>query len=111
MADLRNIIRGDTHTINLTFPEDITGSTVFFTVNADREPPTDVDAVVIKEVTVHTVPEDGQTTIILDPADTDSIAPGQYWYDVQLKRADNTITSLPKGKFIIVSDITRRTSP
>jgi hypothetical protein len=115
VAKIKNVIRGDTHTINLTFSEsgtavDITGYTVFFTVNASNSPTTDSAAVIEKSVTSHIAPTLGQTRITLDASDTDAITPGTYYYDIQLKDGSSNITSLPKDKFIIVSDITRRTT-
>jgi hypothetical protein len=115
VSKIKNVIRGDTHTIDLTFREsgtaiDITGYTLFFTVNASNSPTTDSAAVIEKSVTSHLAPTLGQTRITLAPSDTDSITPGTYYYDIQVKDGSGNITSLPKDKFIIVSDITRRTT-
>lgn len=115
MAKIKDVIRGDSHTIPLTIenngtPVDITGFTVFFTVNADSDPIDDSGAVIEKSVTSHTDPTNGKTLITLDPDDTTSLTPGNYWYDIQIKDTSDNITSIPKDKFIIVSDITRRTS-
>lgn len=115
MAKITNVIRGDTHTINLTItdngtPLNITGYTVFFTVNASKEPADDSAAVISKTVTVHTAPTLGETTISLAPSDTTNLAPDSYWYDIQLKDGSGNITSFAKDRFILVSDITRRTT-
>ena len=110
MADITGLIRGDGHTINVTFPTDITGSTVFFTVNEEADPASDATAAIQKTNTVHTDALNGITTIVLDPADTADIAAGVYFYDLQLKTAGGVISSVPKGKFTLESDITRRTS-
>jgi hypothetical protein len=77
VAKIKNVIRGDTHTINLTFSEsgtavDITGYTVFFTVNASDNPTTDSAAAIEKSTSSHIAPLLGQTRITLDAADTNS---------------------------------------
>ena len=109
MADITGLIRGDGHTINVTFPTDITGSTVFFTVNEESDPASDTTAAIKKENTVHTDALNGKTTFILAPEDTADMAPGVYFYDLQLKSAGGIISSIPKAKFVLESDITRRT--
>lgn len=114
MAAIKNVIRGDTHTLSLvitgaTGPVDLTGSTVFFTVNANKEPADDTAAIIHKVVTIHSDPLLGKTIIKLDPADTDSLTPGKYWYDIQVKDSFGDISSLPKDLFTIVSDISRGT--
>ncbi len=116
MSKIKNVIRGDSHTINLSVihsdntPVDLTGGTVFFTVNASDDPTDDTGAVIEKSVTSHTDPTAGLTSIALAPDDTNSITPGTYFYDVQIKDASGNISSLPQDKFVLVADITRRTS-
>jgi hypothetical protein len=115
MAKISGVIRGDSHTINLTItdggsPVNLTGYTVFFTVNADKDPVSDSAAAIEKDITSFISPTSGEATIELDPADTNSLEPGGYWYDIQLKDGSGNITSFPKDRFTIVSDITRRTT-
>ena len=108
------MIRGDTRTITATFvdssgsPLDLTGGEVFFTVNASSEPSDDTSAVITKDVTSFSAPTTGVATITLASTDTNSITPGNYWYDVQFVSSGGVVTSLAKQKFIIKSDITRR---
>ena len=108
------MIRGDTRTITATFTDsdgvvlDLTGGTVFFTVNASAEPTDDSAAVVSKDVTSFSAPTTGVATITLDAADTTSVTPGTYWYDVQFVSAGGVVTSLAKQKFVLKGDITRR---
>ena len=109
-ADITGLIRGDGHTINVTLPMDITGATVFFTVNSEADPASDSTAAIKKEVTTHTDAANGKTTIVLDPVDTESMEAGVYYYDFQVKAADGSISSIPKAKFKLESDITRRTT-
>ncbi len=116
MATKISIIRGDTRTISASFVDsdgvalDLTGGTVFFTVNANSSPSDDSAAVVSKDVTSFAAPTTGVATITLAAADTTSVTPGTYWYDVQFVSGAGAVTSLPKEKFIIRSDITRRTA-
>lgn len=115
MAKIKDVIRGDSHTINLTITNagtavNLTGYTVFFTVNASESPSDDTGAAIQKTVTSHSDPTNGKTVITLAPADTSSLTPGTFWYDIQLKDGSGNITSFEKDKFILVSDITRRTT-
>lgn len=113
MAKVIRIIRGDSRDIDVTFtdssrnPIDLTGGTVFFTVNASNAPSDDTAAVIEKDVTVHTAPTLGQSRISLENADTD-ITPGTYYYDVQFVDTADEVTSLEQSKFIVKADITRR---
>lgn len=108
------MIRGDTRTITATFVDsdgtalDLTGGTVFFTVNASPEPTDDTTAVVQKDVTSFDAPTTGVATITLSSSDTNSVTPGTYWYDCQFVSSGGIVTSLDKAKFIIKGDITRR---
>lgn len=108
--------RGDTDSITVTFDNtDLTGATIFFTAK-----PTisngidDSDAVIDITVTdfspLGNDPENGTVVIPIAPADTNTVTPGDYFYDIQAKLADGTITSIPVHKLTIVADITRRTS-
>lgn len=115
MASVKiEMIRGDTRTITATFVDsdgvaiDLTGGTVFFTVNASSEPTDDTSAIVEKDVTSFSDPTSGVATITLDSADTNSATPGTYWYDCQFVSSGGVVTSLDKAKFIIKGDITRR---
>lgn len=105
------IIRGDDASIGFTFSGiDLTGATVFFTAKPTiSNSADDSDAVISVEVSSHDDPENGVTTIPLTASDT-NITPGEYFYDIQIKLADGTITSIPVRKMEIFGDITRRTS-
>lgn len=109
------IIRGDSASIAFEFtesgsPADLAGAIVFFTAKPDlTNDITDSTAVIAVEVTDHTDPAGGKTTIPLSDNDTD-VTPGIYWYDIQVKRSDGTIASIPARKLEIVADVTRRES-
>src|SRR5688572_22316142 len=115
MTKIKDIIRGDTRNIDVTFyesdgttPIDLTGGTVYFTVNSSNDPADDTTAAISKDVTDHTAPTLGTTRITLDPADTEDLTAGTYYYDVQLKDADDNVVSTKSDKFIILADIGRR---
>lgn len=109
-----NVIRGDNRTINLTFLEsdgstaiNLTGGTVYFTVNLSSNPSDDTSVAIAKVVTTgFTDPTNGKHTIELLPADTD-IDPNSYWYDAQFTDSSGNKLSSYRGKFIVQSDVTR----
>lgn len=111
---INNVIRGDTRTVSLTFldtdgttPIDLTGGTVYFTVNSSSDPANDSDVEFQKEESSSfTNATAGQHTFTLDHTDT-NIDAGTYWYDASFKDASENYLSAYRGKFIIQSDITR----
>jgi hypothetical protein len=114
MTDI-SLIRGDTSSITFELteggtPSDLTGSTVFFTAKpALTNDITDTTAVIAIEVTNHSDPTNGITIIPLTSSDTD-VNPGLYYYDIQVKRQDNSIVSIPNRQLEVFADVTRRTS-
>lgn len=110
MAEILNFTqeRGDTFNLPIQFGENITGWVIFITLkkNIDDE---DEDAVVSKEISDHTAPLDGITIIELTAEETTNLL-GSYYYDIQYKETDDTITTLLKGTITFVKDITRRIS-
>lgn len=110
---IANVIRGDTRTINLTFLQsdgstavNLTGGTVYFTVNSSSDPASDSSVAFQKTATSFTDATAGEHTFTLTHADTD-IDPGTYWYDAQFKDAVGNYLSSYRGKFIVQSDVTR----
>jgi len=107
------IIRGDDITLNMTFTNDdgsalnLTGSTVFFTVTADNTKANDNNAIITKDISVHTTPLGGLTTIQLSDTET-SVAVGDYKYDFQLRDSGNKIKSTRTGTFSVLQDTTKR---
>lgn len=115
MSKVANFIRGDSRTVTLqayqsdgVTPLNLTGATVFFTVSPSASPADDTTAVIQKTITSHTAPLLGQTAFTLANADTQSIAPGTYYYDVQVKDAAGNVISQKASTFQIIADITRR---
>jgi hypothetical protein len=112
---IKDVIRGDTRTINLTFlqadgitPIDLTGGTVYFTVNTSSDPSSDVlpTMVIQKTDTSFTDATNGKHTITLTHTDT-NITPAEYWYDAQFVDSTGGYVSAYRGQFIVQSDITR----
>lgn len=107
--------RGDDVALNLTFKDstgaaiNITNYTVFFTLK-DRKSDADAQAVLSKNITVHTAPVSGQTQIALTAAET-AVLKGTYYYDISYKTGTNgTNKTLDSGVFTFKEDITIRTS-
>jgi hypothetical protein len=110
------IIRGDSQSIAVTFEDedgnalDLTGKTVFFTVkDIDDDADNDDDALIKKEVTNHTDPTAGKTTITIASTDTD-LTPNDYVFDLQVKDIVGNIMSTQRSVLEVVADVTRRTS-
>lgn len=110
---INNVIRGDTRTVNLTFldtdgttPLNLTGGTVYFTVNTSSDPTDDTSTSIQKSATSFTSATTGQHTFTLTPTDT-NIAAGTYWYDAEFVDSTSAKLSSFRGKFIVQSDITR----
>lgn len=112
------IYRGDNKTWILTFvdgitPVNLTGQTIFFTVKKQNiyvESSSDTtDALISKTITAHTNPTGGISSLALVPADTSSLTPATYKYDMQLKDGSGSILTFITGNFTILADVTRRT--
>lgn len=108
--DITNVIRGDTYTVNVNLKQDLTGSTVFFTVSPEENPENDDDAIIKKVITTFDEPTEGKFSFQLLPSDTYEIEPDLYWYDIQIVRGPDLVQSTQKARFGLVSDITRRTA-
>ena len=104
-----SVYRENTKNIRLAFDGvDLTGATVYFTVKTEADDnPTDTTAIIKKDVTTHTDAINGQTNIALTPSDTD-VAPGDYFYDIKLKKADGQQQTVDIGKFIVKAAYTNR---
>lgn len=110
---IRDVIRGDTRQVNCTFldtdgvtPINLTGGTAYFTVNEDSDPANDGTAVIQKTATSFTDATNGEHTFTLTHDDT-NIDAGEYWYDVQFVDSNGAYVSSYRGKFTVMSDITR----
>lgn len=109
------IVRGDDEAITVTVTDkdtgdaiNITGYTIMFTVRSDVDATDDTTALIKKDVTTHTTPAEGITTINLTHEDT-AVAAGNYRYDVQYKDTQNKIKTILIGDIEILQDVTKRT--
>lgn len=110
--------RGDTRTLNIQVnqsdgvtPFNLTGCTVYFTVNVSKTPAddgTDSSAILKTSTNSFVAPTTGLATITLTNTLTQPIPGGKYYYDVQLKDGSGNITSLGQSTFTVVDDITTR---
>lgn len=111
LADGKGLIRGDDYTIKVTLNTDITGATVFFTVNEEDNPATDSTAAFqkVNSPLDHEYPAIGKTNFFITGEDTAPLEPGTYYYDLQVVTPGGRVASTRKGKILIDSDITRNT--
>lgn len=100
--------RGDTQTYTLYFydengaREDITGSTVRFTVKV-KSSDLDSAAIISKIVTNHTDPTNGETQISLTSTDLATV--GRYIFDIQVTFATGDVKTIVEGNLIITQDV------
>ena len=111
---MREIFRGDNQPYTLSFlqadgitPLPITGWKIYFTMKRHLAD-SDDDASLKVDVTEHDDPENGLTSIHLSNGQTDSLKPGNYFYDIQVKKLDGTIKTLVAGQIKVLADVTRR---
>lgn len=107
------VVKGDSVELKVTLtdsngnPIDLDGYTVYFTAKENYSD-SDDDAVIQKDVTSHTTPASGITTITLDSSNT-NIDARYYYYDIQAKDAAGNIQTPITGKFIVNPQSTERT--
>jgi hypothetical protein len=120
VAKLKNLIRGDAFSLTIPVrnadgtPFDFTGYKVFLTVKRSVDDTgemtlDDSDAVLQVEVSSVSNPTAGTVVIPVSSADME-IAPGTYYYDVQFVPSSGEPWSLHYDDFIVIPDVTRRTS-
>lgn len=113
--------RGTTYALTVNYRENgvaasIAGSTIRFTVKASEFDSDDTDATALgglkKTVTTHTNPAGGVSTIVLNPADSQDVTPGTYYYDVKIDRTSDGVTvyKLDEGSFVLDASPTNRLS-
>lgn len=133
---IKNFIRGDTRVLAIPITKsdgtafDLTGCEVFFTVNASNNPTADNDSsavIALKQSAPFSCPAactvngvsyttnqntttSGIAWLTITNTISQDIAPGTYYYDVQLKDSSGNITSLLQNQFTVVADITRSIS-
>lgn len=72
-------------------PLNITDYTIYFIVKRSRRD-SDDDVVISKAITNHTVPIEGESQISIPASETAVVSPGIYYWDMFLKRKDDTIS-------------------
>lgn len=112
MAQLK-INRGTTYTIGIVYKRNgeattLVGATVRFTVKDVEwdDDMTDASAVVQKNVTDGN--SSGEATITIDPADTDTLEPAKYYYDIKVEQADGEIYKIDEGTIKLDGSPTNR---
>jgi len=112
MATIK-INRGTTFTIGVNYQRNgvaatLVGATVYFTAKTAEftTDATDADASVKKDVTNGTAL--GEATITLNPADTISLLPGKYFYDIKVKEAGGSIFKIDEGTIKLDGSPTNR---
>lgn len=114
MTKLSPLFRGDSREYSLVFTDsagtaiDISGWKVYFTLkkNALKN---DDNAPLKKDVTDHEAPTEGKTKIVLAPSDTNTLQPGDYVFDIQVKKPNGDVITVVKGELKLEADVTRRT--
>lgn len=86
-------------------PQDITDWIVYFSVKKFGHLPDD-QAIIYKEVTAHTNPTAGETTISILAADTASDAVDNYSYDILIVDDQGKRQSSQTGTFVLEQEIT-----
>ena len=107
--------RGTTFTIDIVYKKNgvaasLTGATIRFTVKtAEFDSSTDDStALVSKNVTSHTDASNGLSAIVLNPADTATITPGKYRYDIKVAEAGGAVYKIDEGVLTLDGSPTNR---
>lgn len=106
-------IKGDNYPLDIQILNedgdaiDLTNCTVFFTVKRTVLD-TDAMALISVDVTTHSSPTTGETSIPLTSTQTNLV--GEFEYDVKIKTVGGVITSVFKDKIIFTDHVTIRTS-
>ena len=102
------MIRGDSESITVTLADTDgntldfeEGDTIFFTVKESVH----TAKIIFQNIVVEF--DNGEAIIEILPEDTNQLRPKEYVYDIQLTRADGSVTTIIKpSKFIIEGDVT-----
>jgi len=102
------LICGDDRSLIVTFPMDITGYQVFFTVKDINglTPDNDTDAIIAKDITNGITILSNVATIALSNTDT-RVTPGQYVYDIQAVSPLGKVSSTKQQDIEFVQDVTK----
>ena len=117
-----SLVRGDSQTYTLTFKQssgvvyDITGWTVYFTLKENTDLPD--SAASLQKVLITgagtngfgTAGTAGIATVTLLPADTSSLTPQVYDFDIQVRTAAAEVYTVLKGKLDLEYDVSRNST-
>jgi len=110
-----NIDRGTTFTIDIVYKKNgvaasLTGATIRFTVKSTEfdSSTDDSTAVITKNVTSHVDAENGLSLITINPADTATLVPGKYNYDIKVAEAGGPVYKIDEGKITLDGSPTNR---
>lgn len=112
LAD-NELIRGDSRTFKVRFLDaagnarDLTGGTVYLTLNRSGDPVDDTSAALQKTITDIENPTSGIVTFKLSTVEAKSLKPGNYWYDAELVDAQGDTISAKRTEITVIPDITR----
>lgn len=103
-----SMTRGDSESFTVSYTDVsniniplVTGDIIYFTVKRS------VDAITIILQKVITVFDNGTAVVKIDHMDTQEVSYGNYFYDIQLTKADGKVTTIiPPSKFAITGEIT-----
>ena len=107
--------RGTTFSLNITYKKNgvaasLVGCTVRFTIkDAEYDTNTsDTTAAVKKNITSHVDAVNGLTNVTLVPADTSTVTPGLYYYDLKVMEGDGSVYKIDEGTVTIDGSPTNR---
>ena len=108
-------LHGITPQKQVTYPIDITGWNIRFTVRPEvptADTVSDDDALISEEAEIIDA-ENGIAMIYVKSDNTTALIPGTYYYDIQvIKPVDEfgyrQVSSIRRGKYVVIGDITRR---
>ena len=97
-----SMTRGDTESITVRCSDRfLLGDTVYMTVREDAESP------IRFQKAVADFNSNGEAVIRIEHGDTEGMDFGDYAYDIQVTRADGTVTTLVKpSRFTLTEEIT-----
>ena len=97
-----SMTRGDSESVTVKCSDPfMTGDTVYMTVREDAE------SLVLFQKTVEQFGAEGEAVIPIEHDDTEGLEFGDYMYDIQVTRADGTVTTLVKpARFTLTEEIT-----
>lgn len=107
--------RGTTFTIDIVYKKNgvaatLSGATVRFTVKSVEydTSTTDATAVITKNVTSHVDAPNGLSKITINPADTATLTPGKYLYDIKVAEGGGAIYKIDEGTLKLDGSPTNR---